>query len=34
MNGSLYYVHGLDGEGNGIPLQYFYLETPVDGGAW
>ena len=24
----------LLGEGNGNPLQYFYLENPVDGGAW
>ena len=23
-----------DGEGNGIPLQYFCLENPTDGGAW
>ena len=22
------------GEGNGTPLQYSYLETPMDGGAW
>ena len=22
------------GEGNGTPLQYSYLENPVDGGAW
>ena len=22
------------GEGNGIPLQYFCLENPKDGGAW
>ena len=22
------------GEGNGIPLQYFCPENPVDGGAW
>ena len=21
-------------EGNGTPLQYFYLENPMDGGAW
>ena len=21
-------------EGNGTPLQYFCLESPVDGGAW
>ena len=24
----------LAGEGNGIPLQYFCLENPMDGGAW
>ena len=22
------------GEGNGNPLQYFCLESPMDGGAW
>ena len=22
------------GEGNGTPLQYSYLENPVDRGAW
>ena len=22
------------GGGNGSPLQYFYLENPMDGGAW
>ena len=22
------------GEGNGYPLQYSCLETPMDGGAW
>ena len=22
------------GEGNGKPLQYSYLENPMDGGAW
>ena len=22
------------GEGNGIPLQYSFLENPMDGGAW
>ena len=26
-------MHTL-GEGNGNPLQYSYLENPVDGGAW
>ena len=24
----------MDLEGNGTPLQYSYLENPVDGGAW
>ena len=23
-----------DGEGNGTPLQYSCLESPMDGGAW
>ena len=23
-----------DGKGNGIPLQYSYLENPMDGGVW
>ena len=27
-------VMGLDGEGNGNPLQYSCLENPMDGGAW
>ena len=22
------------GEGNGTPLQYSYLENPINGGAW
>ena len=22
------------GKGNGTPLQYSYLENPMDGGAW
>ena len=22
------------GEGNGNPLQYFFLENPMDSGAW
>ena len=22
------------GEGNGTPLQYSYLASPMDGGAW
>ena len=24
----------INGEGNGTPLQYSCLETPMDGGAW
>ena len=24
----------IPGEGNGNPLQYFFLENPMDGGAW
>ena len=24
----------VDGEGNGTPLQYSCLESPMDGGAW
>ena len=24
----------FSGEGNGSPLQYSYLENPMDGGAW
>ena len=24
----------FNGEGNGTPLQYSCLESPVDGGAW
>ena len=27
-------VEWINGEGNGTPLQYFYLENPMDGGAW
>ena len=27
-------VYTLLGEGNGTPLQYSCLETPMDGGAW
>ena len=25
---------GAPGEGNGNPLQYSYLENPIDRGAW
>ena len=28
------YIWNLDGEGNGIPLQYSCLENPMDRGAW
>ena len=28
------YLNIFDGEGNGTPLQYSYLENPMDGGAW
>ena len=31
------YIHWYEicsGEGNGKPLQYSYLENPMDGGAW
>ena len=27
-------VSFYSGEGNGTPLQYSYLESPMDGGAW
>ena len=27
-------VYNLFREGNDTPLQYSYLENPVDGGAW
>ena len=35
--GDLSSVPGLGtspGEGNGNPLQYSFLENPMDGGAW
>ena len=28
------YLNTKSGEGNGTPLQYSYLENPMDGGAW
>ena len=39
---AIYFTHGgvymsvplSHGEGNGTPLQYSCLETPMDGGAW
>ena len=36
-SGDLGWIPGLKrspGEGNGNPLQYSYLENPMDGGAW
>ena len=27
-------LNWVSGEGNGTPLQYSYLENPMDGGAW
>ena len=27
-------IHACIGEGNGHPLQYSSLETPMDRGAW
>ena len=35
--GDLGLIPGLGrspGEGNGSPLQYSFLENPMDGGAW
>ena len=29
-----HFSHSCIGEGNGTPLQYSYLEDPMDGGAW
>ena len=29
-----HFSHSCIGEGNGNPLQYSYLEDPMDGGAW
>ena len=38
MTEDIYYIFQLltikHGEGNGNPLQYSYLEHPMDGGAW
>ena len=28
------YTHIYVGEGNGDPLQYSFLENPMDGGTW
>ena len=30
----LVYHYAVTGEGNGNPLQYPFLENPMDGGAW
>ena len=27
-------IGALSREGNGTPLQYSYLESPMDGGPW
>ena len=32
--GSIPELGGSSGEGNGNPLQYPWLENPMDGGAW
>ena len=32
--GKLVETSTLAGEGNGTPLQYSYLENPMDGGTW
>ena len=32
--GCIEWIEGVTGEGNGNPLQYSCLETPVDRGAW
>ena len=32
--GSIPGLGRFSGEGNGNPLQYSYLENPMDGGAW
>ena len=29
-----HYIPEWVGEGNGTPLQYSYLENPMNGGAW
>ena len=31
---ALHQCNVMNGEGNGIPLQYSCLENPMDGGAW
>ena len=32
--GSILKLGRSSGEGNGNPLQYCYLENPIDRGAW
>ena len=32
--GSISGLGRCPGEGHGNPLPYFYLESPMDGGAW
>ena len=27
-------LYMFTGEGNGTPLQYYWLENPTDGGVW
>ena len=34
MDTELRYIHIINGEGNGSPLQHSCLENPMDGGAW
>ena len=34
MRTALSLCHSETGEGDGTPLQYSCLETPMDGGAW
>ena len=34
MNKSYQLENNESGEGNGTPLQYFFLENPIDRGAW
>ena len=34
VDGDLKSSHTFRGEGNGTPLQYSYLENPMDRGAW
>ena len=31
---SFEHPYSFFGEGNGTPLQYSWLENPMDGGAW